>query len=102
QGPIISAGRAKFKQLRLALGIKEHNRLENPSQRARWDKNVLNGLDYLEIISMPIPPPYRCGWPALGYSGGIRSVADLTFLPASPRVLRRNVKSKATLEPLNC
>src|SRR5713226_325591 len=26
------------------------------------------------------------------------SVADLTFLPALPRVIRRNVKSKATLE----
>src|SRR5260370_41539784 len=28
------------------------------------------------------------------------SVADLTFLPALPGVLRRNVKSKATLEPI--
>jgi hypothetical protein len=30
------------------------------------------------------------------------SVADLTFLPALPRVLRRNVKSKATLESNSC
>ena len=30
------------------------------------------------------------------------SVADLTFLPALPRVIRRNVKSKATLESNSC
>jgi hypothetical protein len=30
------------------------------------------------------------------------SVADLTFLPALPRVLRRNVKSKATLASNSC
>jgi hypothetical protein len=30
------------------------------------------------------------------------SVADLTFLPVLPRVIRRNVKSKATLEPYIC
>src|ERR1700730_4490355 len=30
------------------------------------------------------------------------SVADLTFLPSLPRVIRRNVKSKATLESYGC
>ena len=30
------------------------------------------------------------------------SVADLTFLSALQRVTHRNVKSKATLEPISC
>jgi drug/metabolite transporter (DMT)-like permease len=34
--------------------------------------------------------------------GAGSSVADLTFLPALPRVIRRNVKSKATLESYSC
>ena len=33
---------------------------------------------------------------------GVSTLADLTFLPALPRVLRRNVKSKATLESNSC
>ena len=36
------------------------------------------------------------------FGGLAASVADLTFLPALPRVLRRNVKSKATLESHSC
>jgi acyl dehydratase len=36
------------------------------------------------------------------FGGLAASVADLTFLPALPRVLRRNVKPKATLESHSC
>ena len=32
----------------------------------------------------------------------VPSVADLTFLPPLPRVIRRNVKSKTTLESNSC
>src|ERR1700704_6646750 len=39
---------------------------------------------------------------AQGYHGALVSVADLTFLPALPRVICRNVKSKATLESYSC
>jgi acyl dehydratase len=36
------------------------------------------------------------------FGGLAASVADLTFLPVLPRVLRRNVKSEATLESHSC
>jgi acyl dehydratase len=36
------------------------------------------------------------------FGGLAGSLADLTFLPVLPRVLRRNVKSEATLESHSC
>ena len=36
------------------------------------------------------------------FGGLVAGVADLTFLPVLPRVLRRNVKSEATLKSHSC
>src|SRR6266852_365597 len=58
------------------------------------------GLQSHMVASVPLVPTFVRARAAKGYERRNRdtSVADLTFLPALPRVIRRNVKSKATLE----